>query len=51
MKISSKNTRRRLWVGGAVLGLVAIAAALALVPRAGNGSAKADGKDKAAVPL
>ena len=55
MKISSKNTRQRLWVGGALLGLVAIAAALALVPRAGNGSAKSDGdgkgKEKAAVPL
>jgi len=55
MKISSKNTRRRLWVGGALLGLVAVAAALALVPRAGNGSAHLDGdgkgKEKAAVPL
>jgi membrane fusion protein, multidrug efflux system len=55
MKISSKSTRRGVWVGGALLGLVAIAVALALVPRLGNGSAKlggdAKGKQKAAVPL
>ena len=55
MKISSKSTRRGVWVGGALLGLVAIAVALALVPRAGNGSAKpggdGKGKEKAVVPL
>jgi membrane fusion protein (multidrug efflux system) len=53
MKISTRNTRRGLWVGGALLGLVAIALALALVPRAGNGSSKpgGDGKGEVAVPL
>ena len=55
MKISSRNTRRGIWVGGALLGLVVIALALALVPRPGNGSAKPGGegkdKQKAAVPL
>ncbi len=55
MKISSKNTRRGIWVGGALLGLVVIALALALVPRSGNGWAPKGGagkdKEKAAVPL
>jgi len=55
MKISTKSRRHKIWVGGAILGVVALAAALALVPRAGNGSASpggegGKGKDKI-VPL
>jgi RND family efflux transporter MFP subunit len=55
MKNGSKNRRRGIWVGGALLGLVAIAAGLMLAPRAGNGSADpatgGNGKDKPPVPL
>ncbi|MEO5881873.1 MAG: hypothetical protein ABIQ06_05615, partial [Caldimonas sp.] len=55
MKISSRNIRRRLWVGGALFGLVAIAVVLALAARAGTGWSRAGGdgkgKEKIAVPL
>jgi RND family efflux transporter MFP subunit len=55
MKNSTKSTRRhKLWVGGAVLGVVAIVAALVLVPRMGKGSASPGGEGKGkekAVPL
>ncbi|MGZ5184825.1 MAG: efflux RND transporter periplasmic adaptor subunit [Caldimonas sp.] len=51
MKISTKNRRRSVWVGGALAGLGVVALALALAPRAGNGSAKADAKGDAPVPL
>jgi len=57
MKISSRNTRRGIWVGGALLGLVVVALALALVPRLGNGwampggDAKGKDTDKVVVPL
>jgi membrane fusion protein (multidrug efflux system) len=51
MKISTRNKRRGIWAGGALLGLAVVALALAMAPRSGAGSAKADGKDKPPVPL
>ncbi|MEO8526413.1 MAG: efflux RND transporter periplasmic adaptor subunit [Caldimonas sp.] len=53
MKLTSKMARRGTWVSAVLVGLIALAAGLALLPRAGNGSSssRSDGKDKAPVPL
>ncbi|MEP7300531.1 MAG: efflux RND transporter periplasmic adaptor subunit [Caldimonas sp.] len=54
MKIPN-NRHRRIWVGGALLALGVVAAALFMAPRLGIGSSKpggdAKGKDKPPVPL
>jgi RND family efflux transporter MFP subunit len=51
MQISSRNTRRGLWVGSAVAVLAVVALGLALAQRAGGSAQPSAAKGKAEVPL